>query len=88
MLRKVVLLAVMLASNLRGPTLKPEPTERVVKQTSRTGGHTKGIGRNIGRAYERCLELPVQVVLALLWLVGAALIGLLLATFYPSYWLA
>ena len=72
MLRKVVLLAVMLASNLlRDPNPKPEPT---------------------GGAYELFLELPVQlpvqVVLALLWLFGAALIGLLLVALYPSYWLA
>jgi uncharacterized membrane protein len=44
--------------------------------------------RRVSRAYEeRFLELPVPVVLAILWLVGATLIGLLLAALY-LYWLA
>jgi hypothetical protein len=29
----------------------------------------------IGRTYERFLELPVVVVLAVMWMVGAALLG-------------
>jgi hypothetical protein len=41
--------------------------------------------------YERFLELPVPVVLALLWLVGAALIGLgvlLLYMLWSFLWLS
>jgi hypothetical protein len=33
-------------------------------------------GSLLGRVYERFLELPVPVVLAVLWLAGVALIGL------------
>ena len=29
----------------------------------------------VGRAYERFLELPVALMLAVMWLVGAALLG-------------
>jgi hypothetical protein len=43
--------------------------------------------RTVSRAYEKFLELPVPAVLVILWLVGAALIGLVLATLY-LYWLA
>ena len=38
------------------------------------------------RAYESFLELPVPVVLALLWLAGLVLLGLCAAAPY-SYWL-
>jgi hypothetical protein len=36
----------------------------------------------IGRAYERFLELPVVVVLAVLWLLGGAIIGSCLLALY------
>ena len=36
----------------------------------------------IGRAYERFLELPVVVVLAVLWLLGGAIIGSCLLAIY------
>ncbi len=36
----------------------------------------------IGRAYERFLELPVGVVVGLMWLAGAALIGSLALAVY------
>jgi hypothetical protein len=39
-------------------------------------------GSLLGRVYERFLELPVPVVLAVLWLAGVALIGLCGVTFY------
>ncbi len=38
-------------------------------------------------AYERFLELPVPVVLAVLWLVGAVLEGICVLTlFLTAYW--
>jgi hypothetical protein len=36
----------------------------------------------VARAYERFRELPVVVVLAVLWLVGAALLGLYMLVLY------
>lgn len=41
---------------------------------------------SIERSYEAFLELPVPVVLVLLWLAGVVLLGLCAATLY-SYWL-
>lgn len=41
----------------------------------------KRAGR-IGRAYERFLELPVPIVLAVLWAVGAAVLGSCAAALY------
>jgi hypothetical protein len=40
----------------------------------------------IERSYESFLELPVPVVLALLWLAGVVLLGLCAGVLY-SYWL-
>ena len=40
----------------------------------------------ISRIYERIVELPLAVVLKILWLAGAASIGLLAALYL--YWLA
>ena len=40
----------------------------------------------IERSYESFWELPVPVVLALLWLAGVVLLGLCVAALY-SYWL-
>ena len=41
----------------------------------------------VGLAYERFLELPVAVVLSVLWLVGAVLEGMcVLALFLMAYW--
>jgi hypothetical protein len=40
------------------------------------------IGERIGTAYERFLDLPVPVVLAILWLTGIVLIGSIAAMFY------
>jgi hypothetical protein len=36
----------------------------------------------IGRVYEQFLELPVPVVLVILWLAGVALIGFIAAALY------
>jgi hypothetical protein len=41
----------------------------------------------LGRVYEGFLELPVPIVLAVMWLAGVALIGLGGAALYSS-WLA
>ena len=42
---------------------------------------------HVGQTYERFLELPVPVLLAVLWLVGAVLEGIcLLALFLVAYW--
>jgi hypothetical protein len=41
----------------------------------------------LGRVYEWFLELPVPIVLAVMWLAGVALIGLCVAALYSS-WLA
>ena len=45
----------------------------------------KQLGK-IERAYESFLELPVPVVLALLWLTGVVLLGLCATALY-AYWL-
>jgi hypothetical protein len=45
----------------------------------------KGKG-SIERLYEAFLELPVPVVLVILWLAGAMLLGLCAAALY-SFWL-
>jgi hypothetical protein len=44
--------------------------------------HRARIGERTGTAYERFLELPVPVVLAILWLAGVALIGFIVAVLY------
>jgi hypothetical protein len=45
------------------------------------------LNSHVGQAYERFLELPVAVVLAVLWLVGAMLEGICaLALFLMSRW--
>ena len=41
---------------------------------------------NVKRSYESFLELPVAVVLALLWLTGVVLLSLCAAALY-EYWL-
>ena len=41
---------------------------------------------SIERSYEAFLELPVPVVLVVLWLLGVMLLGLCAAALY-SYWL-
>ena len=40
----------------------------------------------LGRTYERFLELPVPVVLAVLWMVGAALLGSIALALYSTGW--
>jgi len=43
----------------------------------------------IGRAYERFLELPVLVVLAALWLLGALmLVAVVTAAYWAVVWLS
>ena len=40
----------------------------------------------VGQAYERFLELPVVVVLAVLWLAGTALLGSVALVLYSAGW--
>jgi hypothetical protein len=40
----------------------------------------------VGRTFERCLELPVAVVLAVLWLVGAVLESTVVVLLYQGGW--
>jgi hypothetical protein len=40
----------------------------------------------VGQAYERFLELPVVVVLAVMWLAGAALLGSVTLVLYSAGW--
>lgn len=61
-------------------TLKPG------KQDDLTRSKRKRQGR-IARAYEWLLRLPVPIVLAALWLTGAALIGVGVLALY-LFWLA
>ncbi len=49
------------------------PVAPVRPRTSSTTTPPVSVG--VGRAYERFLELPVGVVVGLMWLAGAALIG-------------
>jgi hypothetical protein len=55
-----------------------------VSEANKKGIHRLG---KIGRTYERILELPVAVVLKILWLTGAASIGVGVAALYLC-WLA
>ncbi len=43
--------------------------------------------KDFSRAYQRFLDLPVLVVLAVCWLVGTALIGLGASALYLLWWL-
>ncbi len=40
----------------------------------------------VGRTYERFLELPPAFVLAVMWLVGAALLGSIALVLYSTAW--
>jgi hypothetical protein len=40
----------------------------------------------VGQSYERFLELPVVVVLAVMWLAGAALLGPVALVLYSAGW--
>jgi hypothetical protein len=40
----------------------------------------------VGQAYERFLELPVVVVLAVMWLAGATLLGSIALVLYSTVW--
>ena len=42
---------------------------------------------SLARVYERFLELPVPLVLAVMWLVGAAFISVCGQTLYYYFWL-
>ena len=53
---------------------------------NRTYSDCMGATGEGGGAYERFLELPVPMVLAVLWLAGAAIISLGGLAFYLSLW--
>jgi hypothetical protein len=53
--------------------------ERIAAGSSSTTAPTP---KRIARAYERFLEMPVLVVLAVLWVAGAALLGSLALALY------
>jgi hypothetical protein len=47
-------------------------------------GHARQEAGLVVRSYERFLELPVAIVLALMWVAGAALVGSCALTLYLS----
>jgi hypothetical protein len=50
------------------------------------GAHAALLPLTVGQAYERFLELPVVVVLAVMWLAGAALLGSVALVLYSAGW--
>lgn len=49
---------------------------------------SKGAGRSLAlldRTYERFLEVPVPIVLVVMWLAGAALIGVFVLALYLAW---
>lgn len=52
----------------RGPT-------RISHEDRALVGHTRQEAGMVVSSYERFLELPVAIVLALMWVAGAALVG-------------
>ena len=69
------------------------PTKRVSKTTAsgqdvpRKPRTCARLPLTIGRAYERFLELPQVVVLAVLWTVGTALLGSIALVLYLTVWM-
>ena len=47
----------------------------VIEDTPRRGSTSPTVSAGIGLAYERFLEMPVQVVVLVLWVGGVALLG-------------
>jgi hypothetical protein len=60
------------------------PKHRGQRNTS-SASSRKSPKKLLERAYEWFLELPVPVVLGVLWLLGATLMGLLLALLYVMW---
>ncbi len=61
---------------MNGATLSPD-VKRDVKRDVERGGR-------VVRQYERFLQMPVAFVLAVMWVAGAILIGLCVATLYEG----
>jgi len=45
---------------------------------------SRKLSENLGRAYERVLELPGPVILAMLWLLGALILGAVAVVAYSA----
>ncbi len=56
------------------------------EDTPRKRGALALLPLTVGQAYERFLELPVVVVLAVLWMAGAALLGSIALVLYSVGW--
>ncbi len=61
---------------MNGATLSPD-VKRDVKRDVELGGR-------VVRQYERFLQMPVAFVLAVMWVAGAILIGLCVATLHEG----
>jgi hypothetical protein len=70
-----------------------QPTKRVSQTTARGEDAPRKprararLPLTIGRAYERFLERPPMVVLAVLWMVGTALLGSIALVLYLTVWM-
>jgi hypothetical protein len=54
----------------------------VIEDTPRRGSASPTVSGGMGLAYERFLELPVRVVVLVLWVGGVALLGALTLVVY------
>ena len=72
-------------------TTNAREAEAKGEATSKTEGrtHMPTVTVAIGRAYERFLELPVPVVLVVLWLLGVLILGAVVMGLYSAVvWLS
>jgi hypothetical protein len=63
----------------------PQTTTRGEAAPRKQGAHAL-LPLTVGQAYERFLELPVVVVLAVMWLAGATLLGSVALVLYSAGW--
>ncbi|CAA9428841.1 MAG: hypothetical protein AVDCRST_MAG01-01-2761 [uncultured Rubrobacteraceae bacterium] len=47
----------------------------ILREDRALGGHVEQAKGPLARSYEGCFELPVAMVLAVMWVAGAALVG-------------
>ena len=75
----------MIVEKQQANMVLPETAARgeAVPQESRAAA---GLLHVIGRTYERFLELPPAFVLAVLWMVGVALLGSIALVLYSTAW--
>ena len=59
-----------------------ESRQRSRSVASEGGGRDPAL---LGRTYERFLEMPVPIVLVVMWLAGAALIGVFVLALHPAW---